>query len=186
MGDFEQRIVLRIRQDFPTSYTVPVFFSNDRTGSEILRLENERDKHDQFETFFRSWQIAQFYRETLGERSKYANRASHRLFFAAVDLAEQPQYFVEMSDDAVRFVEEATGDTTSWKQRANAAKALYWADLPLVGDFVNKNDCTKARELLAEFRSLKSNEPIYYGIHFAAQTGILDDVGKIVGAKCPG
>jgi hypothetical protein len=182
-SDFKQRIQLRIRRDFPDAFSVPVFFSNARSNNEMFRLENEQDPTDQFEVFFRAWQIAAYYRKVTGVSSSYAARASQILFYAAVALAEQRDYFVEMSDDAEKFVNDAFGPER-FAARANLARSVYWSDLSEVDKFVAKGDCDTAHLLIQALRVLAGQHPEEFTAQYKNAPNIIDLKDQLIRTKC--
>jgi hypothetical protein len=183
--DFNQRISLRIRRDFPTNFTFPVFFSNSRSRLEMDRLEALTNINDQFEVFFRSWQILSYYRSVLGGAHALSRRAAKILFYSAIRLAEEPDYFVIMSDVAEKHMVESVMDGAIYSERASQARSVYWFDLKLIDGYVKKGDCGTAQLLLAAFQSLKTEDPVAFKLRFKGDSGVLDQKGIIV-AKCAG
>jgi hypothetical protein len=184
--DLDQRILLRIRRDFPDNFSFPVFLSNSRTQSEMARLEGMKDINDQFEVYFRSWQITKYYRDTVGSLNPLSKRAAKILFFSAVALAEQPKYFVIMSEDAERFASDAFENDTLYSNRANAARSVYWFDLAQIDGYVRNGDCNTAKILLNAFQSLKDSDSAAFKLRYGGDSKVLDEKGKIVMSKCSG
>jgi hypothetical protein len=184
--DFEQRIVLRMRRDFPGDFLVPVFFSNNRSQSEMLRLENMQDPNQQFEVFFRGHQIASYFSDTLGPQHKYTKRAARFLFFAAVELAETKDYFVFMSDIAKRIATDAFGDQSgfNYSERANLARSFYWADLKRIDGYVAKGDCSTARLILTTLQILQAEDPRAFDAQYGKSPSVLEEKGKLIDKKC--
>jgi hypothetical protein len=182
--DFEQRIELRIRRDFPSDFSFPIYFSNDRSQKEMSRLEHEQDINQQFEVFFRSHQIASYYSDTLGPTHAFTRRAAKILFYAALKLAEKPQYFVAMSNDAERLVTDAYGGSSSFTALANVARSMYWSDLRQVDAYVTKGDCDTARMILAAFETFKSEDPDSFSAQYGKEPNVLDDKAAIINSKC--
>jgi hypothetical protein len=182
--DFEQRISLRLRYDFPSDYDVPIYFSNDRSQAEMDRLEHLKDIHDQFEVFFRGGQIANFYAETTGRQHKFTQRAAKFFFWGAIRLAEYPDYFVIMSDEAEQMAQEAFG-STDFANRANLARSFSWEDARYVDSLVGQGKCEAARILLDALRGLAQDErgAKAFAIRHAKNPKILDEKEMIV-AKC--
>lgn len=179
-ADFEQRLVLRLRRDFPDDFSFPVFFSNDRTQKEMGRLENLTDINRQWEVFFRTWQIADYYRNTLGEQSSPAKRVAKDFFWSAVKLAENPRYFVAMSDEAEKFASESVGGSAEFALRANVARSMYWYDVSEIDRLVRSKQCSFADSVLQEFRDLKSQQPDLFRLRYASTPNILDAKAQIV------
>jgi hypothetical protein len=184
--DFDQRILLRIRRDFPDNFSVPVYFSNNRSQPEMLRLENMQDANQQFEVFFRGHQIASYYRDTLGPEHPYTKRAAKFFFFAAVKLAEIKDYFVIMSDTAERFATDAFGNQSgfNYSERANLARSFYWVDLRRIDNYVAKGDCSTARLILTTLQILKSDEPKAFDAQYGKSPTVLEEKGKLIDTKC--
>jgi hypothetical protein len=181
--DLEQRIRLRIRRDFPDTFEFSIYFANNRSDPEMARLEGKKNVNDQWEVFFRASQIASYYREVFGKQNKYSKRAAKLFFGAAVMLADEPNYFVIMSDDADQFVQEAFDGSTSYADRANLARSVYWLDLKLVDKYVDK-DCKTAKLLLEVFRKLREDEPAAFNARYEKFPSVLGEKAKLIAAKC--
>jgi hypothetical protein len=157
--DFPQRVELRLRYSFPPSFPIRAYFNNDRSQSEMFRLEHLSDDNDQWDKFFRGWQIAAYYRATNGLQHPLSQRATTIFFDAADRLAANIEdYIVVMSPDAITFASEAFKMTPGLAKRINNAKSVYWEDLPRLYDLAN-NNCTAARILERDLRKAKSKEP---------------------------
>lgn len=184
--DWEQTIRLRIRRDFPDKFSFPIYFSNNRSSAELSRLDQQGISTQQFEVFFRSWQIASYYRETAGPQHQFTKTAVRLFFHSAARLAEQPDYFVVMSDDAERMALEAfgTGSGTGIAERANSARSVYWLDLKQIDKYVAKGDCTTARLLMAAFQALKAEDAAAFNAAYGGAPTVLDEKAKIIAAKC--
>lgn len=182
--DFDQRVLLRIRRDFPSDFTFPIYFSNDRSQDEMSRLEHERDENEQFEVFFRGQQIATYYRDTFGPQHAFTKRAAKIFFYGAVKLAETPAYFVQMSDDAEQFIVDAFGGSSSYTARAELARSEYWNDLKQVDTYVAKGDCATARMILATFQTFKDEDPKAFAAQYGKEPTVLDDKAIIINSKC--
>ncbi len=183
-SDFEQRILLRIRRDFPANFSFPIYFSNDRSQAEMSRLEHEHDDNQQFEVFFRGWQIANYYRDTFGAQHPFTKRAAKSFFYGAVQLAEIPAYFVKMSDDAERFTTEVFGGSSIFSDRANVARAVYWSDLKQIDVYVAKGDCATARMILATFQTFKSEDPAGFNAQYGKEPNVLSEKAILISRKC--
>lgn len=184
--DFEQRIALRLRYDFPADFDVPIYFSNDRSQAEMDRLEHLRDINDQFQVFFRGGQIASFYAETSGRQHKFTQRAAKFLFWAAIRLAEYPDYFVIMSADAEQIAQEAFG-SADFANRANLARSFSWEDARYVDGLVGQGKCEAARILLDALRGLAQDEngARAFAVRHGKNPKILDEKEIIVGRCSP-
>jgi hypothetical protein len=182
--DFEQRIALRLRYDFPSDFDVPVYFSNDRTQTEMDRLEHKNDIHDQFEVFFRGGQIANFYAETNGRTHGFTKRAALISFWAEIKLAENPNYFVIMSNDTEQMTKEALGGSDWVSKRANKARSFYWEDARFVDGLVSKRKCDAARILLDTLRELSLDKTEAKRFAMRIDDPKLLDEKEIIVAKC--
>lgn len=180
-SDFTQRVVLRLRNTFPPDFTVRVFFSNDRSQKEMSRLEHQKDDNDQWENFFRGWQIAAYYRETLAAEHPLCRRASWIFFNAADQLAERKDYIVEMSEDAIAFEKEAFKNKDV-SGVINRAKSAYWEDLERIHKEI---DCTTARMLLTDLKNAKRKEPDLFKLRYPDVPNKLEDAEEYVESKCP-
>jgi hypothetical protein len=185
-SDFNQRIQLRFRYRFPQNFAFPVYFSNKRSQAEMLRLEQQLDPNQQWENFFRGWQIAHYYRNTNGPQYPLAQRASWMFFNAADALAEAKYYYVVMSDDAIKFEQDAFGDarTAIVTPRINDAKSAFWEDLSRVEGLIPGN-CPVARILLTELQKAKDNEPNLFALRYPSAPNTLDEKLVLVNSKCP-
>jgi hypothetical protein len=189
--DFHQYLTLRIRRDFPRDFWVAVYFSNDRTNNEMNSLEKNKNKkslNDQYEVFFRSWQISNYYREARNPKDGAAKRPANDMFYAAVNLAEagEPKnygYVVEMSDTAEQYATESVGGP-GFANLANKARANYWSDLSLVDDYVRKGDCDTAALLLSTFKKLKMQEPGAFSAYFPKTPTAIEEKEKIFTPEC--
>jgi hypothetical protein len=186
--DFVQRAELRLRYDFPKDYTMPVFFSNDRTEKEIDRLDAITDKLQQWQPFFRAWQIADFYSKT-SPLHRLARRSATRFLFAADVLAERdmppPQFIVIMSEDAVRFAQNSKVITPALQKRIDTANSAFWEDLPSLDKIAQRGDCAIARSLLAFLQREKRDRPELFRLRYPKEPDALEQKKSIVDAKCP-
>jgi hypothetical protein len=183
-SDFEQRVLLRIRREFPSNFSFPIYFSNDRSQKEMSRLEQEKDANQQFEVFFRGWQISNYYRDTFGPQHAFTKRAAKIFFYGAVQLAETPAYFVKMSDEAEQFMTDAFGGSSSFSDRANVARAVYWSDLKQIDVYVGKGDCATAKMILAAFETLKSEDPNSFSAQYGNDPDVLGEKAILINSKC--
>ena len=151
----------------------------------MFRLENEKDPPDQFEVFFRGWQIAAYYRKVMGLSHPLTRRASQMFFLASTILAQQPRYYVEMSDEAQQFVDDAFGHDR-FAALAIVARSAYWNDLSQVDKLAADGDCDTARNLMQEFRQRASLSPEEFNAQFARAPTILDLKDELVRQKCDG
>ena len=182
-SDFEQFIALRIRRDFPDLFSFPVYFSNDRTLAEMDRLKAIRSINGQFEVYFRGGQIAAFYRDTMGPTHKFSKRAAKIFFLAAIALAEQPRYYVVMSDDAEQSIKNAFPDTSSYSDRANVARSVYWFDLKNVDTYIANGKCSYARLLLDALEDLKASNPEAFKARYD-NAGVMKEKRDMIEAHC--
>jgi hypothetical protein len=184
--DFDQRIRLRIRRDFPESFYVPVYFSNDRSKPEMLRLENMQDATQQFEVVFRGHQIASYYRDTFAPQNPFAQRAANLFFFAAVKLAETKDYVVVMSDAAEKFAKDSFGNQSAinYSDTANRARSWYWADLKRIDGYAARGDCSTARLILTTLQILKAEDPKAFDAQYSKSPTMLEEKGKIIDGRC--
>jgi hypothetical protein len=142
--------------------------------------------HDQFEVFFRSWQIAKYYRDTVGYLNPLSKRAAKILFFSAVELAEQPKYFVIMSEDVERYASDSFENDTLYYNIANTARSVYWFDLAQIDGYVRNGDCITAKILLNAFQSLRDSDSTAFKLRYGEDSKVLDEKSKIVTSKCSG
>lgn len=183
--DFEQRLSLRIRNDFPERFSINAYFSNDRSQREMLRLERNGDVNQQFEKYFRGHQIATFYRDTVGADHPLTQRAVNIFFTAAVNLAKEPSYFVIMSDEAEQMAQDTFGaGSQSYGRRATEARSVYWFDLSRIDKYVSKGDCRRANLMLQAFKTLESDDPTAFKARYGSNSKVLAEKSKIVEAKC--
>jgi hypothetical protein len=184
-SDLEQHFSLRLRRTFPDTIVIPVFFSNDRTMKEIARLEELTGDDQQYEAFFRLWQIAQFYRETFTKKHEMTRAAAAEFFKAAEKLARRSKHFLIMNEEATRFAIEAFETERTWAVKADTAGGLYWEDLSIAGDFAKKGNCEMAMQIVEELLTLKSAEPNRFNLAFPNQPTAFEDQSKFVNQKCP-
>jgi hypothetical protein len=182
-SDLEQRIELRLRRRFPPNYYFPVYFSNDRSQDEMTRLEYARQVTQQFEVYFRSHQIATFYRGTLGPTHALTKRAAKLFFWSAIQLAETPEYFVNVSYEAEKFMTDAFG-AKEFSERATTARSMYWHDLRQVDAFVANGECQDALLIMQALQQRKDESPAEYAERFAANPSTFDEKVRKVAAKC--
>ena len=182
--DFEQRILLRLRHDFPPKFEFPIYFSNDRSQAEMWRLEHASDINQQFEVYFRGWQIANFYRDTTNPQHPLTKRAAKIFFGGAVKLAEQPDYFVMMSDDAEQMITEAVPGAKEYPDRANLTRSVYWEDARRIDQLVAQGKCDVARILLEALRNRKDAEASRFAARYPQNPTVLDEKAKIIEARC--
>jgi hypothetical protein len=183
-SSFDQRIQLRLRYPFPPNFTFNIYFSNKRSQVEMSRLEHQIDDNQQWENYFRGWQIADYYRKTNDPQYPLAQRASWIFFNAADQLAEKKDYFVVMSPDAIAFEQEAFKDTKNVLPRINTAKSAYWEDLPWVDKLLPAN-CSVARILLTDLQAQKIKEPDLFTMRYPSAPNVLNEKMTIVNSKCP-
>lgn len=184
--DFSQRVVLRLRYSFPETYAVRAFFSNDRSQNEMFRLEHLIDENDQWEKYFRGWQIAGYYRETSGLVHPLSRRAA-KIFFEAADyLAENTKdYIVKMSNDAITLEHESVGSTPIIESRINAANSAYWEDLERVYKLTNwPQNCVEAKLLLTDLEVRKTREPDLFTIRYPKKPAAFELAKQHVDSKC--
>jgi len=184
-GNLNQRISLRIRRDFPDSFSFPVFFSNSRTQSEMARLEGMKNPNDQFEVFFRSWQIAEYFRGTLANTHPLAKRASKLFFFSSVSLAKIPDYVVVVSEYANQFVDDAFNNDPKYTDLYNDLESVYWFDLPKIDGYVKNGNCNTAQMVLNDLERKKDSEPLAFKLRYGDGSKVLDEKNGLV-AKCIG
>jgi hypothetical protein len=179
--DFEQRIILRLRRNFPDDFSFPIYFSNDRSQTEMSKLEHESNISQQFKVYFRGWQIAEFFRDANGPQHPLTKRSAKIFFGGAVRLAEEPKYFVIMSDEAEQFATEASLNVSA---RANLARSVYWEDTPIIDSLVAQGQCDIARSLLRALRRLKDSEPDRFAARYPGNPAILDEKERIISSRC--
>jgi hypothetical protein len=187
-SDFPQRAELRLRYDFPKDYTIQAYFSNNRTEKEIDRLDAITDQLQQWEPFFRGWQIADFYSKS-NPLQRLAKRSATRFLFAADVLAERqtppPTYIVIMSDDAIRIGQNSKVITPALQKRIDAAKSAFWEDLPHIDKLVQRGQCTVAQSFLMFLQDEKRDHPDLYALRNPAAPDLLDQKKMILNSKCP-
>jgi hypothetical protein len=182
--DFDQRISLRLRRSFPDSYYFPIYYSNDRSKQEMDRLEDMGDIGDQFEVYFRGMQIARYYKANAGPKHPLTRRAAKVAFFAAVKLAEQPKYYVVMSDDAERIASDSQDDAMIYSKRAEEARSVYWFDLAELENYINNNKCEFAQSMIRALQDKRGSEPNLYARRYQANPLYLDAKINYVQTKC--
>lgn len=182
--DFDERVILRIRRDFPASFSFPIYFSNDRSQDEMSRLEHERDPTQQFEVALRGEQIATYYRDTFSPQHPFAKRAAKIFFYGAIKLAETEPYDVEMNDTAEPFIIAAFGGSSSYSDRAEVAKSKYWNDLSQIDSYAAKGDCSTANLILAAFQAKKEDDPEAFAVQYGKEPNVLDEKAAIINSKC--
>lgn len=182
--DFDQRIQLRFRYPFPPSFTFPVYFSNNRSQAEMLRLERQTDDNAQWENYLRGWQIADYFRNTSGPQHPLAQRASWLFFNAADQLAEKNEFYVVMSDDAIAFEKEAFGNTRDVSTQITNGKSAFWQDASWVDRLVPAN-CAVARILIADLQRAKDRDPALFTARYSGEPNLLNEKTTIINSKCP-
>lgn len=187
-SNFTQRVELRLRYDFPRAYTVHAYFSNNRTEKEINRLDAITDPLQQWEPFFRSWQIADFYSKS-NPLLRLAKRSAARFLFAADVLAEResppPPYIVVMSEDAILFAQQSNVITPVLQSRIDTARSAFWEDLPHVDTLVQRGNCAVAKSFLSFLQNEKLQHPELYALRNPGASDLLDQKKTMVNSKCP-
>ncbi|MBI4595918.1 MAG: hypothetical protein HY730_06005 [Candidatus Tectomicrobia bacterium] len=183
-SDLEQWIILRVRRDFPDKFSILVYFGNNRSRDELTRLEGLSGVNEQFQVYFRAGQIVQFFRQSLGPQDALTKRAAKLWFWSAVKLAEEPKYFVIMSDEAERVAIEAYGGSSGLAERANAARSMYWYDLDEIDNYLARGDCATAKLILMEFKKLMDNAPNIFKIRYGKTPDVLQMKEQRIVQKC--
>jgi hypothetical protein len=167
LREYRQRIVLRMRRDIPAPplYKFKMYFSNDRSDEEMRRLEKNIDTSDGdllSELYLRGQQIAEFYSDAPGAGPALKRRAAQLWYEGAIQLAELPRYFVEVSEDAVRLARQTKVDPAGIDKRVVDAQSMYWEDLELVEKMIDDGNCDGATVMLAALRDRKNKEKVYF------------------------
>jgi hypothetical protein len=183
----DQSIVVRLRQDFPEAFTIFAFYSSNYTDNEVLRLESMKNSDELFESFFRAWQIADYYKRTLGVESSPFKRAAKLFFNRGVQLAESKDYLVVISSEAEQFAEEAFPKDANIIARAEEARAVYWSDMNVISKLINNKNCDGARVVVNTFKKLRDTDPKGFEIVFKNrnQSNIIENEETIIATQCP-
>jgi hypothetical protein len=191
LASWDQQIVLRMRRDFPKEFYLPIFFSNDRTQSEMDRLERHIDSNNYVklaELFLRGGQIADFYWTTVGPQNSYTRRATWLSFLGSVQLAEFRDYFIEVSDEITSMAEKAHENIPSKKEfildRAQKARSVYFEDVNWIGRLIDEKDCKGARVLLDSLRQMKEREGKFFELRFPKAPNLLEEKEQLVTLRC--
>ncbi len=194
--EYRQWIVLRLRRDrpIPPNFRFKMYFSNDGSLEEMHRLETNanlvtKDGDLLSELYLRGQQIADYYREAPGASLSLKRYAAQLWFEGAIQLAELPLYYVEVSEEAAKLARQFNvASAVDVNKRVLDANSMYWEDLGLVNDLINEGNCDGARTLFVALKDRKVREKNYFDARKQAKRtseSELENTGQTLSARCP-